>query len=495
MMSISLTDRCSPQTTERLHRGHKERQKIALCSLCLLCVLWGFGGIPGWAQEQPPADVSILESRFSTMEPVVGEMFRYFLKFDVQEGTSVSPVEHFSENGLTIIETKRRDTQIFEGRLIHQYEYVLVAQEAGERQFIPVSIQYAGPLQNPVAAQPEPVQIAVTPVVDVQVVTNSPVMLNEPLELNLAITKRKPVTITAMPHTFEATIQVPPSTETNEQEAETPDQIPTPPPAPLRFELDQSQTIASQQTERGETIERYAYTLTSLPEQPGEYVLPEFIVTYRTETGEEKQVSISPTNIFVLNPNTGNLAVRTDYRFLILPAIISVVMVLSGLAVFLILRYRSSRRREKLSLIPPPLPEEVVRKELGEIQAMKLPVKGEFKQYYTLLSESIRKFLGAEFGFPVLERTTEEVVHDIQHHDVPDRVKERTGKFLYEADMVKFAKYIPLLEEADAAMEQALKIVDESVEYHRMSAVQPLKFRLDEPSHVPEASSKVDEPS
>jgi hypothetical protein len=34
--------------------------------------------------------------------------------------------------------------------------------------------------------------------------------------------------------------------------------------------------------------------------------------------------------------------------------------------------------------------------------------------------------------------------------------------------MVKFAKYIPLLEEAEDAMQQALYIVDESVEYHRV---------------------------
>lgn len=402
----------------------------------------------------------------------------------------MSPVEHFAENGITIIETKRLDPQTFEGRVIHQYEYALVAQEAGERQFIPVSIQYAGPLQNPVAAQPEPVQVIVVPIVDVQVVTNnSPLMLNEPLELSLAITKRKPVTITAMPHTFEASIQVSTPPETDDQQAETPEQIPTPPLAPLRFELDQSQTVTPQQTERGETIEQYAYTLTAPPEQPGEYVIPAFTITYRTETGEERHIMSEPDPIFVLNPNTGNLAVQIDYDFLILPAIVVAVMILSGLAMLFFLKYRSARKREELPVGPPPLPEEVVRKELDEIQAMKLPAKGEFKHYYTLLSESIRKFLGAEFDFPVLERTTEEVVQNIQYQDVPDRVKERTGKFLYEADMVKFAKYIPLLEEADAAMEQALKIVDNSVEYHRMPAAQILESSLDEPSQIPETSS------
>ena len=50
-------------------------------------------------------------------------------------------------------------------------------------------------------------------------------------------------------------------------------------------------------------------------------------------------------------------------------------------------------------------------------------------------------------------------MYDIRKRDVPDSVREHTGKFLREADMVKFAKYIPLPIEADTAMEQALTIV------------------------------------
>ena len=106
-----------------------------------------------------------------------------------------------------------------------------------------------------------------------------------------------------------------------------------------------------------------------------------------------------------------------------------------------------------------------------------------------MVSESVRKFLGAEFGFHVLERTTEEVMQDIQKRDVPDRIREDTGKFLQEADMVKFAKYIPLPQEADAAMEQALTIVDESVEYHRAKAA--AEAIVDHVKDSPEVVSKT----
>jgi hypothetical protein len=433
--------------------------------------------LSSFAQEQTASDVSILESRFSTTEPTVGETFKYFLKFDSKDGVNIYLVEHFAENGLTIVEQKSLEPQKFQGRVIQQYEYTLSAQQEGERRFSPVALNYAGPRQNPVAAQAESIQITVSPIVDVQVMTNSPIMLNEMLALSLAVIKRKPVTITSMPPTLEAVLQVsaqPDIAKQKESSPQTPTPSPEPPPA-LRFELDQSQKIAPQQTADGKTVEQYKYKLAVPPKQAGEYVIPAITVTYRTATGEEIQTSTKPTSIFVMNPNTGNLGIQTDYRFLTLPAIVLAAMILAGLAVLLFLKYRKPRSREKTVVEPPLPPGELAHRELAAIQALKLPAKGEFKRYYTLVSESVRKFLGAEFGFPVLERTTEEVLHDIHKRDVPARVRERTGKFLQDADLVKFAKYTPLLEEADTAMEQAIKIVDESVEYHRVKAAEVMK--------------------
>lgn len=242
----------------------------------------------------------------------------------------------------------------------------------------------------------------------------------------------------------------------------------------LQFALD-PQDITSQQQD-GHTVDQYKYNLVTSLEHAGEYIVPKITLTYRTATGEEIQATTEDTSIFVMNPNTGNLAIQTDYRFLILPAIVVAAMIVAALTVLLYLKYRKPRSLEAMIVEPPLPPGELAHRELARIQAMKLPAKGEFKAYYTMVSESVRKFLGAEFGFHVLERTTEEVMQDIQQRDVPESVRERTGKFLQEADMVKFAKYLPLLEEADIAMEQALRIVNESVEYHRPKTTSELQL-------------------
>ncbi len=158
---------------------------------------------------------------------------------------------------------------------------------------------------------------------------------------------------------------------------------------------------------------------------------------------------------------------------------------------FLYLKYRKPRKAVD-TFVPPPLPPgDVAHQELAEIQAMKLPSKGEFKEYYTLISETVRKFLGAEYHFHVLERTTEEILTDIQAQNMPDKIKRRVSTFLPEADVVKFAKYTPTLEQSEQAMEVALQIVDDSLEYHQLPMASSEDVN-DESLQVTNSSSSVE---
>ena len=450
----------------------------------LLYVIWVF---PVFAQEeqQAPSDASILESRCTTTDPVVGNSFQYFLKFDYKKDLNVHPVEHFSENGIRILDMQRQEPQEFEGRIIQQYEYTLRAGQKGTYQFSPVSIAFSGPRQHPVAALADPIQLTVSAVVDVRIVTNSPLMLGETLELSISITKNEPVAITAMPHELEAVLHVSATPEAENQDPSSEESLtatpePTPQPAVLRFTLDQSQNIVPQQAE-GKTVEQYKFLLAAAPEQAGEYVIPAVTITYRTSAGEDIEIQSETTSIFLLHPSTANHDIQTEYRFFILPAIIIGALVLGGLGGFLFLKYRKPRTQGELQEDVQLPPGELAHQELAEIQAMKLPAKGEFKRYYTLVSESVRKFLGTEYHFHVLERTTEEILSEIYQRNIPDTIQQQIITFLPKADMVKFAKYIPSLEETDDAMKQALKIVDESLEYHRPN-VQTGEFSENSPT-------------
>lgn len=300
------------------------------------------------------------------------------------------------------------------------------------------------------------------PVIDAQAKTNSPLTLGEPVELSLIITKRQPVTISAMPTELQAAPQLPPAPSPQP----TPSAAVTPtPPAVLTFALDQSQPITPQQTEQG-AVETYRYLLAAPPQHAGEYVIPAFSITYRAENGAETEQRQPEITFYILNPNTDNLDVPTNFRFLLLPALIGSLAALTALLLVYLTR-RQPRAREENFIAPVIPPGELARRELADIQAMRLPQKGEFKAYYTLLSETVRKFVGAEYGFHVLERTTEEILGEIRRRDMPESVKQRINALLPEADLAKFAKYAPSVANADAAMQDAARIVDDSLEFHR----------------------------
>lgn len=434
-------------------------------ALCILCLSWL--RVWGVAAEPAASPASILESRISTSTVVEGESFRYSLKFDYADEVPVYPVQHFTEQGFTILETRKLKPQRFAGRVIQQREYTVTA-PVGAYSFSPITLRAAGPRINPLAVPVDPIQVTVVPAVEVAITSNSPILLGEPLTATVIVTRRGTGDVTAFPHEFQAEFQPPAPSDAAEPEdgVITPTPPLSPPPA-LAFALGDPPEMASEEVE-GQTIDAYTFETLVEPQQPGVYVVADFSVTYRTPAGEEREAGLpEPVKLFVLHPNTGPAAVETDYGFLIGPGIaLGVALLASGIGIAL-WRIRQARRGAAVAVAPPLPPAVVARRELALIQEQNLPARGEFKAYYTLISEVVRKFLGAEFGFHVLERTTEEVMQDIRRHDVPPAIVDETARFLREADMVKFAKYMPLLEEAEAAMQQALRLVDDSVEYHQ----------------------------
>ncbi len=119
----------------------------------MLCLSW-----PSYrtiAQELMPPKVSILESQVSTTTPIEGDTFRYSLKFDYVEDSMVYPVQHFEEQGFTIVETRSLEPQLFEERIIQQHGYTLTA-PVGEYNFNPVTLQYPTLNSIPLRFRPTP---------------------------------------------------------------------------------------------------------------------------------------------------------------------------------------------------------------------------------------------------------------------------------------------------------------------------------------------------
>lgn len=77
----------------------------------------------------------------------------------------------------------------------------------------------------------------------------------------------------------------------------------------------------------------------------------------------------------------------------------------------------------------------------------------DFKYFYSKYGDTIRNYFEQLYHIPALEYTTRELARDLDTHAVDNELIECTTKILRRADMVKFAKYDPTLDQAHDDLE------------------------------------------
>ncbi len=118
----------------------------------------------------------------------------------------------------------------------------------------------------------------------------------------------------------------------------------------------------------------------------------------------------------------------------------------------------------------PLLPHEVALRELEILRKKQLLERGAVQEHYFQLSEIFRRYLGARFGVPAMDWTTEEIAGNLDRLEgLSDSLKDALVAILGKADRVKFAK---------AAIDDRLsaEIMDSIVRF-----VQTTKFIPEEP--------------
>ena len=121
---------------------------------------------------------------------------------------------------------------------------------------------------------------------------------------------------------------------------------------------------------------------------------------------------------------------------------------------------------------------------LEEIRRKKLWQEGKFKEYHTLISDTLRMYIEGRYGVSAMELTSEEIF-TIMNGQVIDLVsKEKLRQILTLADFVKFAKVIPIDVENELSIANAFDFVNgtkreqlaghEQLAENRRQNIQPL---------------------
>jgi hypothetical protein len=212
--------------------------------------------------------------------------------------------------------------------------------------------------------------------------------------------------------------------------------------------------------------------------RPGRHVLEPFTLSVLDADGGVTRVQTQPVEVKV-DSVTANMkdpqmpALRDPVPVWIEDW--TLVWVLSTLAGLLLaggvgaLLYRTLRPEPPPPPGPPPPPaHEVALEKLQSLRREDLISQEEYEAFYVRLSGILREYLGRRYNLSLadkagLELTTGELVSSLREVKWPrgfDGHKVET--FLYDCDIVKFARYAPTSEEADKLLQEAFDIVQQT---------------------------------
>ncbi len=199
------------------------------------------------------------------------------------------------------------------------------------------------------------------------------------------------------------------------------------------------------------------------------YLLPPLKVIDGTDTAYSNQVALKVSTIPV---NVNNPEEFYDIKDVWKPPFVwadyypIIYGVLLGLLLLCIIIYVIKRLKNRKSILPfsesaePKLPPfEQAMKELDELKAKKLWQQGLNKEYYTALTETLRRYLVDRFGVNAMEMTSGEILDILRGIKETVPVYDKLQEILGLADFVKFAKLHPLPDENDRSMANAYMFV------------------------------------
>jgi len=140
-----------------------------------------------------------------------------------------------------------------------------------------------------------------------------------------------------------------------------------------------------------------------------------------------------------------------------------VIALISLAVIYLLARFLPRNPLRKF--VRPPAPVEpahvIALRELYKLRDEELCQKGEVKEFYSRLSDILRRYIDNRYGIMSPELTTDETVRMLQKaavttHDQMSLVKE----LLSVSDMVKFAKYLPQSEIHERSHKDGIRFVE-----------------------------------
>jgi len=134
---------------------------------------------------------------------------------------------------------------------------------------------------------------------------------------------------------------------------------------------------------------------------------------------------------------------------------------IAGLAWLLVywLKKRKQKPQEVLKKIPLRPAHEIALEALKKIQEQKLWQQGFYKEYHSGVADTIRSYIEHRFSITAMEMPSDDTLSHFRNNLVTPEAFEKLRYLLQSADMVKFAKGIPVGSENELSMQHAFDFI------------------------------------
>jgi hypothetical protein len=211
--------------------------------------------------------------------------------------------------------------------------------------------------------------------------------------------------------------------------------------------------------------------------EPGEYQTPDLVVAHRKPDGSVEELAapvipIRVTSVLTDGTELQDLKAQVDLPVPpIWPWVLLGIWLMLLLAVLVIIigwwfyqRWQNRPAQSAGGILMPVIdtrpPEIIAYEELDRIELLNLPAQNRLKEHYSLVSDCLRFYIEGRYRIRALEQTTGEIRNAFLNADVPMREISPFMRLFTEADLVKFARYVPRFEEANSLVNHARLIVE-----------------------------------
>ena len=226
--------------------------------------------------------------------------------------------------------------------------------------------------------------------------------------------------------------------------------------------------------ENGFVDRSVVYTLTSFDDTL--YYLPPFVVKVDGKPYESKSLALKVVGIEVDTLHTekffgpkdvqDNPFQWSDWSQLFWLSVL--LLVLMAVGYYLYLRLRDNKPIiTRIRIVKRLLPHQKAMKEIEQIKADKMQNSENAKEYYTKLTDTLRKYIEDRYGFSAMEMTSTEIIERLEKAlsddaQAAETMKAELRQLFTTADLVKFAKYSTMINENDANLVSAIDFINQT---------------------------------